>query len=300
MRRYTTLLLTLSAIWGASYLFIKVGDRELEPATMMTARLLLAAALLLAYLVATSGGREAARELRAAWRPCVVLGAINAAIPFWLVGWGEKHVDSSVAGIAQATVPIFVLLLGLRFLPHDRVSVARVAGIALGVLGVVVLAGLDPGNGLGVVAGTLAVVLSSASYASGSIYGQLRVHDVRGPVLAAGSMLVGGLIMLPFGLAQLPSEVPSWKPLASVAALAVVGTAAAQLLLYRMLRLYGSARTTLVTYLMPCFALLYGVALLGEPLTAAALGGLALILAGVALASGLLRVPRRSPVPETS
>ena len=148
-------------------------------------------------------------------------------------------------------------------------------------------------------AGTLAVVLSSVSYASGSVFGQLRVRHTRGPVLAAGSMLAGGLILLPLGLAELPDHVPGWKPLASVAALAVLGTAAAQLILYRMLRLHGSGRTSLVTYLMPCFALVYGVVLLDEPLTAAAIGGLALILGGVTLASGVVRLPRRTPLPET-
>jgi drug/metabolite transporter (DMT)-like permease len=296
VRSYWQLLLILSATWGASYLFIKVAVEDIEPAPMMTVRLLLAAAVLLAYLLVATGVHVALAELRAAWRALLVLGLLNAALPFWLIAWGEQHIDSSVAAIAQATVPIFNLLLGLRFLPHDRVTRGRVAGLALGAAGVALLAGLNPLGGWWAVAGTLAVVLSSVSYAASGVYGQLRVRTVRGPVLAAGSMLVGGLVLLPFGLAQAPTERPDTEAIASVLALALLGTAMAQLVLYRMLRLHGSAKVSLVTYLMPAFALAYGAVLLDEPITASVLGGLALILAGVALASGARLFRRRQAV----
>jgi drug/metabolite transporter (DMT)-like permease len=284
--RYWPLLLLLAAIWGGSYVLIKVAVEDVEPAPMMATRALVAGLLLAGYLAIAIGGRPAVAELRTNWRPALVLGALNAAIPFWLVAWGEKHVDSSVAGIAQSTVPIFTFVLALQFLPHEPVGAGRVAGVALGFLGVVVLAGLDPSGGWMAVAGTLAVVLSSLSYATSGIYGQLRVRTVAGPVLATGSMLVGGLILLPLALLQLPTEMPSWEAIASIAALTLLGTALAQLILFRMLRLYGSRRLSLVTYLMPGFAVVYGAVLLDEAVSAAALGGLALILAGVALASG--------------
>jgi drug/metabolite transporter (DMT)-like permease len=296
VRSYWQLLLILSATWGASYLFIKVAVEDIEPAPMMTVRLLLAAAVLLGYLLVATGVHVALAELRAAWRALLVLGLLNAALPFWLIAWGEQHIDSSVAAIAQATVPIFNLLIGLRFLPHDRVTWGRVAGLALGAAGVALLAGLNPLGGWWAVAGTLAVVLSSVSYAASGVYGQLRVRTVRGPVLAAGSMLVGGLVLLPFGLAQAPTERPDTEAIASVLALALLGTAMAQLVLYRMLRLHGSAKVSLVTYLMPAFALAYGAVLLDEPITASVLGGLALILAGVALASGARLFRRRQAV----
>jgi drug/metabolite transporter (DMT)-like permease len=293
MTRLWPLLLSLAAVWGASYLFIKVAVEDVEPAPMMAIRLLGAAAMLGAYLVWRTGARRAASDLRDAWRPAVVLGAINAAIPFWLVAWGEKHVDSSIAAIAQATVPIFVLLLGLRFLPHEPVGAGRLVGIALGVLGVALLAGFNPEGGIETVIGTLAVVLASLSYAGGGVYGQKRVTRVSGPVLATGSMLAGGLILLPLALVQIPSSMPSLEAWASIAALTVLGTAVAQLILYRTLRLHGSAKVSLVTYLMPGFAIVYGALLLDEPITAAMLGGLLLILAGVALGSGAVRLPRR-------
>jgi drug/metabolite transporter (DMT)-like permease len=295
-RSYWFLLLVLASIWGASYLFIKVAVRDIEPTATMCARSLIAAGLLVPYVVATLGSRRTMRELRAAWRDCAVLGAINAAIPFTLVGWGEKHVDSSVAGITQATVPLFSFLIGLRFLPHEHVARARWLGIAVGLAGVAVLAGLDPRGGWWAVAGTLAVELSSDSYASGSIYGQRRVGSFAGPVLAAGSMLASGLMLLPFAAAQLPSELPGWKATWSLLGLAVLGTALAQLILFRLLATSGARRMSLVTYLMPGFALGYGAILLDEPVTTSTVAGLALILAGVALGSGVVRRLERDTV----
>jgi drug/metabolite transporter (DMT)-like permease len=290
------MLVLLAAIWGASYLFIKVAVEDIEPAPMMAIRALLAGLMLLLYLVVTMGSRRALGELRGAWRPAVMLGALNASIPFWLVAWGEKHIDSSVAGIAQSTVPIFTFLLAMRFLPHEHVGTTRIVGVALGFVGVAVLAGFDPRGGWWAVAGTLAIVLSSLSYASAGIYGQLRVKTIAGPVLATGSMLAGGLILVPLALFQLPSHTPDADSVASLLALTVLGTALAQLVLFRMLRLFGSRRLSLVTYLIPGFAVFYGAVFLDEKISVAAIGGLVLILAGVALASGerLLRARSRT------
>lgn len=286
MQRYWPTLFLLAAIWGASYLFIKVAVDDIAPAAMMSFRGIVAGLILVVYLVVVRGAGRAYTELRENWRPTFVLGAINVAIPFWLVAWGETHIDSSVAGIAQSTVPIFTFLLALRFLPHEIVGPARIVGVALGFLGVAVLAGFDPRGGWLATAGTLAVVLASLSYAFGGIYGQLRVRTVSGPVLAAGSMLAGGLILLPLAVLQFPTTTPSAYAVASLLALTVLGGAFAQLILFRMLRLFGSRRVSLVTFLIPGFAAVYGATILDEPLTAAALGGLALILTGVALASG--------------
>lgn len=299
MRRYWPTLLLLGAIWGASYLFIKLAVEDIEPAPLMTARMLIAGAILAGYLVLTLGGTRASHDLVASWRPALVLGAVNAAIPFWLVAWGEKHVDSSVAGIAQSTVPIFTFLLAAHVIPAERAGPGRVLGVALGLLGVAILAGLDPRGDRWAVAGTLAVVLSSASYAVGGVYGQLRVRTISGPVLATGSMLAGGLILLPLALVQLPREAPSPQAIGGLLALTLLGTAFGQLVLFRMLRLYGSRRLSLVTYLIPGFAVVYGAVFLDEPITAAALGGLALILFGVALGSGQ-RLPGLRPREEAA
>jgi len=286
MQRYWPTLLLLAAIWGASYLFIKLAVEDIPPAPMTDLRLAIAAVFLVAYLVSRVGFDRAVEELRAAWRPCLVLGTVNAALPMTLVAWGETHIDSSIAAIAQTSVPIFVVLLSLRFLPHEPFGPTRIAGLAVGIGGVALVTGVHPDGGWWAVAGTLAVVLSSLSYAAGGVVGQLRVHETPGPVLAAGSMIAGGLVLLPFAIADPPTEVPGGTAVAGLLLLALLPTVVGQLILFRMLRLYGSRRLSLVTYLMPGFAVVYGAVLLDEPITAAALGGLALILCGVALASG--------------
>jgi drug/metabolite transporter (DMT)-like permease len=293
-QRYVPLLVVLAAIWGASYLFIKVGVRDFEPTTLMSLRMLIAAVPLFAFLCLREGGpHRAVTDIRAASRDGLVLGIINGAIPFTLIAWGETHVDSGVAAIANSTVPIFVVLLAIRFRPSERAGGLKLAGIVLGLVGVGVLAGVNPRGGMWAVLGTLAVVLASISYAFSGLYGQWSVAQSSGPVLATANTLYGGLLLLPFALIQLPEHVPGWKPVASLLALALVGTSFAQLILFRMLRLHGPARTSLVTYLMPGFALFYGALILDEPITTSALAGLALILAGVALGSGLARPLRR-------
>ena len=297
MNRYWPMLLVLAGIWGASYLFIKVAVDEIDPAPMMAARTLLAAAVLLGYVVWRLGRSQALAELRAAWRHCLVLGILNAAVPFWLIAWGEQHIDSGLAAVVQASVPIFNALLILRFLPHERLTRTRALGLAIGILGVAVVTGIHPEGGNLAILGAFAVVLSSLSYASAGVYGQRAVSGTAGPILAAGSMLAGGLILLPFALFQLPGSVPSLEAIASVLALSLLGTALAQLILFRMLALHGSSRLSLVTYLMPGFALVYGALILDEELTLATLGGLALILGGVALASGAVRLRRGTTVP---
>ena len=198
--------------------------------------------------------------------------------------------------IANASMPIFVVLLAIRWQPSETVRGLRLVGFLVGLVGVGVLAGVHPQGGWWGVAGTLAVVLASVSYAVGSLWGQRLIHRTSGLVLSASSTLGGLLVLLPFGLAQLPSAVPGWKETGSVIALAVIGTALAQIILYRVLRSDGAARVSLVTYLLPVTALFYGVLLLGEQLTWEELAGMVLILGGVALGSGAVRMPRREPV----
>ena len=298
-RRYGPLILTLAAIWGSSYLFIKVGVRGFEPTVLMALRLLIGGLLLLAFLAVTTGGRAAVAQVRGAWRDGFVFGAINGAIPFTLIAWGETHIDSGVAAIAKASVPIFVALLAIKFNPSQRSSGLKLVGILVGLLGVGVLAGVHPEGGGWAVVGTLAVVLASFCYAGGGLYGQRALGRATGPVLATASMLYGGLLLLPFALFQLPEHAPGWKPVLSLLGLAVLGTAVAQLFLFRILRLFGAARLSLVTYLIPAFALLYGSLILDEPLRPSMLVGLGLILGGVALGSGVWRLQRR-PVADSA
>jgi drug/metabolite transporter (DMT)-like permease len=295
-RSYVVYIGLLAAFWGASYMFIKVAGRAYEPAAMMMLRLIIAALIIVAVLALQRGGRATVTEMRALGWEGFALGVVNGAIPFTLIAWGEKYIDSGVAAIANATMPIFVVLLAIRWKPSETVRGLRLVGFLVGLVGVGVLAGVHPEGGWWGAAGTLAVVVASVSYAVGALWGQRLIAGASGLVLAASSMIGGLIVLLPLGLVQLPSEVPGWEETGSVIALAVIGTAVAQIILYRVLRSDGAARVSLVTYLLPLTALLYGVLLLGEPLTWEELAGMALILGGVALGSGAVRFARREPV----
>jgi drug/metabolite transporter (DMT)-like permease len=295
-RSYVIYIGLLAAFWGASYMFIKVAGRAFEPTTMIMLRLLIASSLLLLVLAVQRGWAATVAEMRALGWEGFALGLVNGAIPFTLIAWGERHIDSGVAAIANASMPIFVVLLAIRWKPSETVRGLRLVGFVVGLVGVGVLAGIHPEGGWWGAVGTLAVVVASVSYAVGSLWGQRLIARTSGLVLSTTSMLGGLLVLVPFGLAQLPSNVPGWKPTGSVIALAVIGTAVAQIIAYRALRSDGAARLSLVTYLLPATALIYGVALLGEPLTWQELAGMVLILGGVAVGSGAVRFPRREPV----
>jgi drug/metabolite transporter (DMT)-like permease len=298
MRGYVPLLLFVAGIWGASFMFIKIAVDEIEPVTMMALRLLLAALVLVPFLMLRRGAANAIADLRTAGLGLVLLGLINNALPFTLIAWGEKYVDSSVAAIANAPVPIFVALLAIKFRASERATGFRLAGILLGFLGVGVLVGFHPEGGWWAVAGTLAIVFAALLYATSNLFAQARYGQTSPLVIVAGSTLAGALMLIPLSLFRLPEETPSAAALASVAALGILGTAVALLFYYRMLVLYGAGRASLVTYLIPPVAVFYGVVFLGETLHANAIAGLVLILAGVALGSGVFRtMRRREPVP---
>ncbi len=260
---------------------------------MMAGRLVLAATILFVLLAAREGVRPAASRLRAGGIQPFALGIVAAALPFTLIAWGEKHIDSGVAAIANASMPIFIVLIAIRFLHSERATGVRLVGIIVGLVGVGVLVGVHPSGGWMAVAGTLAVVVASVSYATASLWGQHLVADESPLVLSTAAFTGGAIVLLPFGLAELPSSFPSWKAIGCVVALGVLGTAIGQLLYFRLLRTDGSSRASLVTYLMPVAALFYGTLLLDEPVTAEELVGLVLILGGVALGSGFLRLARR-------
>jgi drug/metabolite transporter (DMT)-like permease len=292
-RSYLPPLLTLSAIWGSSYMFIKIGLRDFPSAALVDARLLFAAIVLVGVVLARGG----VARLGPATKPGVVVGTVGMALPFLLIAWGETHVDSGVAAVANSSVPIFVALLAIWFAPSERSGGLRGAGLAVGLAGVAVVVGIHPAGGWWGVVGTLAVVLASLCYAASALFIQRRV-GVGGPELAASSVLWGFVVLLPFALADPPQDV-GWKSLGAAVALGVLATGVATLIVNHLIAVHGPARTMLVNYLLPGFALAYGVTLLDEPLTVAEVLGLALILVGVTLAAGLVTLGRRvAPVPE--
>ena len=300
MRGYVALLLLLAAIWGASFMFIKIAVDELAPTTTMALRLVLSAIPLLAIVIYKRGFGPATTEMRSIIRAAMILGVLSTALPFTLIAWGETRIDSGVAAIGNASMPIFVALLALRFRKSERATGSKAVGVVLGLIGVGVLTGVNPEGGWAGAVGTLAVIVASISYAISTLYIQTLLDNVHNDVLAAASVTWGALFLFPFGAAQAPSHVPSWGVIGSVVALALLGTVAGQLLYFRLVYQYGSARASLVVYLLPVTALFYGALLLGESITASAIVGLVLILTGTALGSGVMRMPRRRPAVATS
>ena len=295
-RGYLPILLTVAGIWGASFMFIDVAVDEMEPTVLIALRLVLAALVLLPFLLAQEGVRAGISELRTAGWGLALLGLINMALPFTMIAWGQTHINSSIAAIANAPVPIFVALLAIKFRPEERVRGLRLVGILLGFVGVAVLAGLNPEGGWWTVAGTLVVTAASLFYAASNLLAQNRFGDTQPLVIVTGSSIAAALMLIPLALFQLPAEVPSAKALGSVVALGIGGTAFALILYFRMLAVHGASRSSLVTYLVPLTAVLYGAFLLGDPIHWNAIVGLLLILGGIAIGSGVFRFARRREV----
>lgn len=278
-RRHLAMLAALAAIWGASFLFIKVGVRDFEPATLVFLRVVLAALTLLPIALGTTG----LGGLRASWVPLTVMGALNSALPFWLLSFGETRLDSGLTAVIQAAAPIFTVLIAMRYDPSQRATGTRLAGVLVGFGGVALLVGAQEGGDL---VAALAVAATAACYAMGALYGGRRLAHLPPIAMSFGTMVAATVLSAPAGLAQLPHDAPGWKPAGSVLVLGVVGTGLAYILYFGLVLGAGASRAILVTYLVPAMALLYGALFLGEDVTAVALGGLALVLAGVALGTG--------------
>jgi drug/metabolite transporter (DMT)-like permease len=283
------MLIGLALLWGASFLFIKVAVRELTPATLITGRLGLAALTLALVVPFVVGNGEALRQLRAHAGWLVVVALVNTAIPFWLLSWGETRIDSGLASIIQASVPIFNALIAFVAFREVRVTGTPLLGVAIGFVGVALLVGAQPE---GKVLGALAVVGMAFCYGLGGLLTGRYLKPVQPIVVALASTVVATLVWLPVGVAQAPANTPGWKTIASVVALGIPGTALAYLLFFGLINGPGAAYASLVTYLIPPIALAYGAIFLDERFGASAFGGLALILAGVALGTGAVRLRR--------
>lgn len=280
-------LLLLGAIWGASFMFIKIGGEELQPFALVEMRLGLAAIVLLAVNAPRKGHLA---SLRANWRPISVMGLLNCALPYVLITWGETYISSGLAAIYNACAPLWVALL-LVFMPasSERLNQARFVGLLCGMAGVVLVVSGNLSNAKEsplYLVGQGACLLAALSYAASGIFGKRALAGVPSSVSATGQLVTGALMLLPLAAFQVPDRVPSFAALAAVSTLAVAGTAMASMLFYWLLTRVGATRVLLVTYLLPGFALLWGVLFLREPVTLTAVAGLALVLAGVAVTSG--------------
>ena len=287
--RYGLMLIALALIWGSSFMFIKVAVRELSPATLILGRIGLAAVVLAIAVPMLVGGRVTRTELRRHWRALAIVGLLNTALPFWLLSWGETRIDSGLASMIQASLPIFNALLAFAFFREQRVTGRRLVGVAVGFVGVALLVGAQPE---GKILGALAVVGMACCYAGGGLLTRRYLIDARPQVVALGTSAIAALAVLPFGVAQAPGHMPGWKTLASVAVLGVVGTALAYLLFFTIIAGRGAGYASFVTYLVPPVALVYGALFLDEGVDLVALVGLVLIFGGVALGTRAPKQPR--------
>jgi drug/metabolite transporter (DMT)-like permease len=287
MRRPAVILTLLALIWGASFMLIKIADRQLAPSTLVLGRLGSATLLLAAIAAVSLGFRAAMRELRAAWLWLVVVSLVNTAVPFWLLSWGETRIDSGLASIIQGAVPIFNAVIAYGFFREERVGGLRFVGLAIGFVGVALLVGAQP---QGKLLGALAVVGMALCYAIGTLLAGRHLRGTPPLLVALASTGVSTLAVLPVGVVQAPAEAWHAETIASILVLGLVGTGIAYLLFFALIQRAGANYATLVTYLVPPIALAYGAIFLGESFGAVAYGALALILVGVALATGSVRL----------
>jgi drug/metabolite transporter (DMT)-like permease len=295
-RRAWSMILALAAIWGASYMFIKFGLRDLSPALVAWVRVALGAAVLLA-LAAHAG---VLRGFRSRVGTITLIAAIQVAGPFLLIALGEEEISSGLAGILIAAAPLFTALLAVWVDHEERSQGMRLGGVLLGLVGVAVLLGVDLSGSGAALLGGLAVVLAALGYAIGGFLVKHRFAGAPPTGLAAWVMVASTLLLLPAGGLTLPSEVPGIGPLVAVAALGVLGTGVAFALFYDLIGRVGPAKSFIVTYLAPGFAVAYGALFLDEVITVATIVGLVLIVGGSWLAAEGRLPGRRGPIPQPS
>ncbi len=281
-------LLVLAGIWGCSFLFIKLCLKGLTPPQIVLGRIVLGAATL-SVIVAARHGRMP-RDLPT-WGHLALISVINNLLPFYFFAWGEQRVASSLAGIYNATTPLFTLLVAMAVLPTEQPSRARLTGITLGFLGVVVV--LAPWRGIAgsSLTGQFACLAAGACYGVGIVYTR-RVLSGRGHaplVLATGQLLCSSTILL-LAVPLWTGGTPRWTPsvLLALLALGALGTGIAYLIFYGLIGQVGATSASTVTYVIPLVAVALGVIALGEHVGWNDFAGAAVVVAGIAVAEGRL------------
>ena len=276
-------LLLLSALWGASFIFIRVAVPALGPFVLVELRVGLAAVAL--ALCAAILGRLP--KLRGRWRQFALLGAVNVAIPFSLISAAEINLTASLAAILNSTTVMFTAVVAAVWMGDD-LTARKVVGVMLGIVGVAVLVGWDPivMNWV-VVLSVGAMLAASLAYALGSVYAKRTFAGSPPLAIAIGQLTAAATLMLPLAAVSAPEQSPSTIVVLSVLGLALPSTAVAYMLYFRLIANVGPTSTSTVTLLVPLFGLLFGVVLLDEPVGVGTLAGLVLILSSVTLITGL-------------
>ena len=280
-------LALLGAIWGASFLFMRIAVPSFGAVALVEVRMLVGGLFLLP-LLALRGGLAPLWQHR---RKIALIGVVNSAVPFVLVTYAMLTLTAAFASVLNATVPMWTALIAAVFL-YERVRTTQWLGLAVGAVGVLVLVGdrieLDPSGELW--RETLAIgaaLLGMFFYALSAHLARRTLADVPPLATATGSQLVAALLLAPAALATWPAATPAAPAWAAAVVLGVLCTAAGYLLYFRLISNVGAMRASNVTYLIPLFATIWGTTFLAEPLTLRLLGGGAIVLAGTALALGV-------------
>jgi drug/metabolite transporter (DMT)-like permease len=295
------LFVLLGFFWGSSYLFIKIGvDAGLEPFTLVSLRLLFGFALLVAVVAVAR--EPLPREPRILGH-LAVMGLFSVALPFGLITWAEQSVDSSLAAVLTAAVPLFVIPFAALLLPAERITINGILGVAIGLVGVAIIVGLDPESLAGSsLPAELALIGAAASYAIGGVYARRNAHGLR-PMIPAVFQVGYALVMM--AIPALILERPWERGIAGDALFAVIwlgllGSGAAYLVFFRLVGHWGATRTSLVAYLLPIWGIVLGALVLSESIDTRLLVGTVLVIGGIALVNMRGRLPfrRRAAVAE--
>lgn len=284
-------LLLLAAIWGSSFLFMRVAAPELGPAALVEIRLVIAAAFLTGWLAL----RAELGLLRGRMKDLTLLGAINSALPFSLFAYAATTLPAGLTSVLNATTPMFAVLIGFVWL-RERLAPERVLGLAIGFGGIVLLVAHKlalAGDRTAVLAGLSA----AACYGFSSHFTRRRLSGVPPLAISAGSLIGASIVLLPFALVSLPPAPPSSMALLFAVLLGVLCTGAAYVLYFRLLRNVGPTRAIMVTYLIPVFGMAWGALFLAEQLSLQTFAGAAVVLTGTML---VVRGPRSVPPKETT
>jgi drug/metabolite transporter (DMT)-like permease len=290
-RRDLTELVLLGAIWGASFLFMRLGAGEFGPIALAFLRVA-GASLLLLPLLARRGEAGALREH---WRAIAFVGIVNSAVPFVLFAVAALVLTTALMSVFNATASIWGALIAWLWL-HDRLSASRWLGLAIGVAGVVGLswgkADFKPGeHGVSAALGIGACLLAAVLYGVGGNVSRKHLAGVPPMAVAAGSQLAATAVLLPLAVWMWPAVMPGASAWGAAVLLSLLCTGAAYILYFRLIAHAGAANAMSVTFLIPAFAVLWGWLFLGEAPTATMLSGCAVILLGTALATGLVKLP---------
>ena len=276
-------LTLLGALWGGSFLFISVAAPALGPALLVELRVLLAAVAL--ALCAFAVGRLPA--LRSQWKEFLILGGLNAAAPFTLIAISQLNLTASLAAIMNSTTPLFAAVVAAAWIAEE-LTTRKIFGLLLGVVGVAVLVGLDPVPLNGVVLLSVgASLLAALCYALGGVYAKRTFQGVSPLTMGICQQAAAAAILLPLAAANLPEEPPSLAVVLSVLGLALLSTAVAYLIYFRLMASIGPTKTLTVTFLVPVFGVLFGVLFLGDPVGIGTFAGMGVILSSVALVMGI-------------